>query len=1133
MDNELAIPAAASPSELSPEQKETAELLLTLLGKAIADRYVDLCALSAGTMGLRVSRPVAAHALRELESLLRTILASPTDADANVTPEERQLQNQAISHLRKLGYNDSVLTQVRTALTPRVTHKALIRSILARLDLPTDGDVARLWFDITDINKRVHQRSFHDSLVVDDEFRRDYVDPFHALIRELAMALKRRYATLVFRCAEIADMEPSSGVNAFLAEVPGAFQLQAYFYNTLESKAWLPVLESRGLLKEPLLLTEDEQAGVRFRQWPVSRYLLRMASSDDSATRKLVVAAIRSLKGTNHPDVASAIIDIIARLPPAEARDLIDVVVDLLARETGIFPHAVPNVIKRLAEGGECESALLIVEPLFRIFERNGALASRFEASMFEHYLADIVTPLSEAAPVQSIAVFCQMLLRTSTIDRRFGDSDFTANYASEIGNSTTSVFEIPGAVVSAIVKCGEAAIGADSSLTRDVVASMLDLQPKIFRRVALHLISLSPSSAPELADRLLTDPSLIDAYWCRDEYARLAVAAFPNLVGESQSVILNFVESVPQAHEEGWKERFAERFERAPTSAEHREYQLTTVRDLYWSWCSVLPAETKAAFDATVAEFGGRDDWKERLTQPRRSPLTTAEMQEQPVEETISFLSSAASQGTSDNEGLAEGLASNLRAAVSASPVLFASQADKFVYLTPIFLQHLFEGLLNAAVDSRLQSWDKVLLLIERLAERSPIGIKVSAGSDHPPHWASMCRAAAELLSTGLRVAESSMAPEHEPRIQNLVIWLHSTLTNAKITTRFAENVYFAARSTDRGLVVELCVSFIFWCSRNDGKRSTPLARGTLGRMENIQQVLDSELADRSPNGRIPRAIIGRHLKWFFYFGEDWLRQSIVDLFQPAITYLRNAAWGAHLEADAGPIAELFDELSPFYGAEIARLTRDMGSEKRRRAQRRLAEYLLVLRAWRDTADSHLRSFYESASPDVRKHAMWFLAHALMSTEDNGAVAIRAREVWAMRLQEALASAQPDTFREELGVIGTWFSMGVDVDWLLPQVLALLKGGFMPTNTFAISDKLAARADLDIDLAITVLKELVSFPRHERWEISSSIGNIRTLLLRARASSSPLTAKSVDEIISLLASTGDGDLLDLHSDQR
>lgn len=133
LDYALAAPSATSPSELSSEQQETTDLLLSLLGRAIADRYVDLCALSAGAMALRVSRPIAAHALRELESILRTILATPMDADADVTPEEQQLQEQAISHLRELGYKEGILTQARRALSPRVTHKALIKRILARL----------------------------------------------------------------------------------------------------------------------------------------------------------------------------------------------------------------------------------------------------------------------------------------------------------------------------------------------------------------------------------------------------------------------------------------------------------------------------------------------------------------------------------------------------------------------------------------------------------------------------------------------------------------------------------------------------------------------------------------------------------------------------------------------------------------------------------------------------------------------------------------------------------------------------------------------------------------------------------------------------------------------------------------
>ena len=50
--------------DLSAEQQNTAALLERLLGRAIANRYVDFCRLAAGAFALHVSRPVAAHALR-------------------------------------------------------------------------------------------------------------------------------------------------------------------------------------------------------------------------------------------------------------------------------------------------------------------------------------------------------------------------------------------------------------------------------------------------------------------------------------------------------------------------------------------------------------------------------------------------------------------------------------------------------------------------------------------------------------------------------------------------------------------------------------------------------------------------------------------------------------------------------------------------------------------------------------------------------------------------------------------------------------------------------------------------------------------------------------------------------------
>ena len=43
--------------------------------------------------------------------------------------------------------------------------------IVTRLGLAPDGDIAKLWISLNEAYGRVHERSFHESLTVDDAFR--------------------------------------------------------------------------------------------------------------------------------------------------------------------------------------------------------------------------------------------------------------------------------------------------------------------------------------------------------------------------------------------------------------------------------------------------------------------------------------------------------------------------------------------------------------------------------------------------------------------------------------------------------------------------------------------------------------------------------------------------------------------------------------------------------------------------------------------------------------------------------------------------------------------------------------------------------------------------------------------------
>lgn len=135
----------------------------------------------------------------------------------------------------------------------------------------------------------------------------------------------------------------------------------------------------------------------------------------------------------------------------------------------------------------------------------------------------------------------------------------------------------------------------------------------------------------------------------------------------------------------------------------------------------------------------------------------------------------------------------------------------------------------------------------------------------------------------------------------------------------------------------------------------------------------MDAELADQTPSGRVPRAVLGRYLCWLFYFGERWLVTSMGSLFPESDEGLRQAAWMGHLLHDQGPQSELLESLRPSYARAIERLTDD-ARDREEQAQKRLGNYLMILYL-HDQLDLQpgglLDRFIGKASPRLRQHVM------------------------------------------------------------------------------------------------------------------------------------------------------------------
>src|SRR5262249_46372340 len=154
---------------LSPEQEDTDRALRRLLGTAVADRYADFCRLASGAVPLTVSRPLAGHALRELEGLMRRVLAAVLDAVAPDNAEEEKRRSDALKMLKSLDFDESTLQRAQKALMPQLTHRKTIERIVERLGLSPRGDIARNWIAITGAHGPAHEGSFHQSMKVDDE----------------------------------------------------------------------------------------------------------------------------------------------------------------------------------------------------------------------------------------------------------------------------------------------------------------------------------------------------------------------------------------------------------------------------------------------------------------------------------------------------------------------------------------------------------------------------------------------------------------------------------------------------------------------------------------------------------------------------------------------------------------------------------------------------------------------------------------------------------------------------------------------------------------------------------------------------------------------------------------------------
>ncbi len=1119
--------------DLTPEQRDTAARLDRLLGTAVADRYTDFCRLAAGACELRVARPIAAHALRELDSLLRHILEVPMDARAVEDEKTTELIEKARQSLIEHGFDEPAIQRAAKALKPRFSHKNQIRAIVTRLGLAPDGDVAKCWIALCDGAGRAHERSFHHSLAVDDEFRTKYQQPLDTVIRAVAIALEGRYVALMRRVEELAALpNRSEAVALFASEIPGTLPLQKHFFERLQTGDWLPHLAAKRLLGEPLADSTNGDE-IRFRQWPAGSFLLRMAASDDAVTRKGVADALRTVGPSLHPSIHENGLEILAALPADESAQLIDLAVGWLSRENrSFFLQAPEKLLKKLAEAKQTSAPLTVARALLQIWDRNGEIASLYGHHMYEHHLPSMVVPLTKACGEDAVRLFIELLQQAI----RITDRDTWGYHSSEpVASDERAQHDIYDALLSAVRRSAETLVADNPAEMRGTIGILTSQDSKMFTRIALHILAQNPAAAPELAKECLLDQELIEASWAQDEYASLALAWFPSLAAEEQNSILAVVDGIPNKYRAAWKARFEEHTKAPPTAENERRFDASSIRDAVWKWRAVLPPERQEALNKIVAELGDPDAWKHQMFPEEVSPLTGADFSSRPMPDIVAFLKSWRPE-TGPQRQTVTALAQELRTAVGNDPKAYAAGADQLIGLKPIFIRRALEGLQNAANNAQSFEWGNLLKLIEHVFAQLHQTIDpttVVDGDDKDWVWA--CKAACETLAAGLRRGAADIGFEHADMVRQLVLTITKSAPKQPEFTdfeeRFAKEPFFAAQTTVRGLALELCIFLMFWLSKDQSSAFGVLPRQTLANLPEIQNILDAELADRSPSGRIPYAIMGAHLRYLLYFGEEWLRPKMKALFPADDDALRQSAWLSYLGFGRGPLNDLISDLRDCYAAEIAQSgTSDKQSDRDFR-QDSLCQHLIILHLWGGLPDDLLEQFWRDAPARMKRYAMWYLGTQLdlPSTSLPDEMRSRGFSYWERRLSAAIAAPDPEPFRSELGAIGQWYvRRQIDDQWLLGQLTTMLQAGFVPTDVFSVVDRLHKMSANHPDQAVAVLTSLLRNPRVDRAAYVTQREFIRGILSAGISSENAESKLLAEELIGFLSTIGETSYIDL-----
>lgn len=895
-------------------------------------------------------------------------------------------------------------------------------------------------------------------------------------------------------------------------------QKYKYFFEKLENPEWIKPLWEKGFFKKPPGPQENINDGsMILPYWPESRYLARMAKikPDD------VLEVILAIPDSQNPQVYSDVIDAALNMPPNKAVKLIDKAKRATSEPFLWFSERFGELLRHLINGGEIDAAMELAEVLLEVFPDPEEKEIRSSDNIFplrleprthfnsltgyEKILKVDFIRIIEKKGLPTLELLCHLLEKTIHLSKRHitegADEDFSSAWRPAIeDHEQNHPRKLDDIIVEAVRDGFEYLAKNDNSKVQELIQILESRRPKIFRRIALHLMREFSDCVPQLITERLTNRVLFDDIDAWHEYALLLKNCFGMLSTDNQQLIFGWIMEQTNGAEkeplEKWQLNRLSLIEAfLPPPLKQRYGELLKAHG--------QPQHPEFNFYHSInSEWGGPSAAieKDKLISMPVSDIAKFLKEWQPVDQGI-FGPSPAGQGK------------ELESVIGQEPGKFVNELSEFEGVEPTYARHLISGFCDALKQNKRFPWPNVLKFCLWMVNQQRDAVRLTPGMSNivyhlyigDPDWTGARQSVVKLLSAGLdEKADNGICIDQRKFVWTIIVPL------TEDPDPIPENDMNEISSWSiRVNAIDVVIRYALWIRRHNGD----LQEKGFDVMPEVREVLNEHLdASKEPSLSV-RSIYGQWFPQLVSLDKGWATEKasmIFPLEEPQRKFF-HAAWDDYIIYCA-PYDGVFEILREQYALAVDLLASKTGIED---ADKDLARHLMVFyyRGKLELTDPQglFSQFWLKALPGLRAIALEFIGRSLKQIEEeiSSGIIDRLKRLWLQRLETGRNSDQPDNYNSEMAAFTWWINSGkFETAWALDRLKDALEIA-TETNNFFWPEVLSESISLSPIETMQCLKMLVEKDR-TGWQIHGWNDELREVLNKALTTEASQEAKNL-----------------------